>query len=211
MVLGGEIKKEVGKDMELKNIAVMRIAPGELPSGLCFQLNYKYHTELGKFVVMFDTKQQILYVSRNIPEDDIQKFKDIASWSGAYINNPDCPLSDVLDYVYEAYGRNVNNILIDAYQDRRHKMEDATAKDKADKIIPLIREYLDSVVNDEAPDVFDEMLVSHIWDAGRNVELRTAYNQTSYSTKYVFYLGYLMGAGSIRHRKEVWDGRYQSD
>ena len=33
--------------MKLKDVTVKRIAPGELPSILCFQLNYKYHTELG--------------------------------------------------------------------------------------------------------------------------------------------------------------------
>lgn len=184
--------------MKLKDVTVERIAPGELSSILCFRLNHKYHTELGKFVVMFDTKQQILYVNRNIPEDDIQKFRDIASWAGPYINNPDCPLSDVLNYVYETYGHNVSGILMEAYQDRRHKVEDAKAKERSDKIAPLIQEYMDSVVNDEVPDVYDEMLVSHIWDAGREEERHTAHNLTSYSTKYVFYLGYLMGAGKIK-------------
>ena len=40
--------------MKLKDVTVKRIAPGGLPSILCCQLNYKYHTELGRFVVMFD-------------------------------------------------------------------------------------------------------------------------------------------------------------
>ena len=62
--------------MKLKDVTVKRIAPGELPSILCFQLNYKYHTELGKFVVMFDGKQQILYVNRNVPEDaEIYRYR----------------------------------------------------------------------------------------------------------------------------------------
>ena len=103
-----------------------------------------------------------------------------------------------MDYVYETYGWNVNSILMDAYQDRRRKMEDAKAKDKADKIAPLIQEHIKSVVDDEVPDVFDEMLVSHIWDAGSKDGKCTAYNLTSYSTKYVFYLGYLMGTGKIK-------------
>lgn len=184
--------------MKLKDVTVKRIAPGGLPSILCCQLNYKYHTELGRLVVMFDKNQQILYVNQNIPEDDIQKFKDIASWCKPYINNPDCPISDVLDYVYETYGWNVNSILMDAYQDRRRKTEDAKAKDRADKIAPLIREHIKSVVDDEVPDAFDEMLVSHIWDAGSKDGNCTAYNLTSYSTKYVFYLGYLMGTGKIK-------------
>lgn len=45
-----------GSDMKLKDITVKRITPEELPSILCFQLNYKHHTELGKLIVMFDGK-----------------------------------------------------------------------------------------------------------------------------------------------------------
>ena len=53
-----------GSDMKLKDITVKRITPEELPSILCFQLNYKHHTELGKLIVMFDGKQQILYFAQ---------------------------------------------------------------------------------------------------------------------------------------------------
>lgn len=187
-----------GSGMKLKDVTVKRIAPGELPSILCFQLNYKYHTELGKFVVMFDGKQQILYVNRNVPEDDVQKFIDIVSYPSPYINNPDCPISDVMDHVSTAYGWKVYEILMSAYSDRQKKIREALARKKSEGIVPVIQEYIRSVIDDKAPDVFDDMLVSCIWDAGRNVELQTAYNQTSYSTKYVFYLGYLMGAGKIK-------------
>lgn len=90
--------------MKLKDITVKRITPEELPSILCFQLNYKHHTELGKLIVMFDGKQQILYVNRNVPEGDVQKFIDIVSYPSPYINNPDCPISDVMDHVSTAYG-----------------------------------------------------------------------------------------------------------
>nr|WP_289706978.1 hypothetical protein [Enterocloster clostridioformis] len=184
--------------MKLKDVTVKRIAPGELPSILCFQLNYEYHTELGKFVVMFDGKQQILYVNRNVPEDDMQKFIDIVSYPSPYINNPDCPIFDVMDHVSTAYGWKVYEILMSAYSDRQKKIREALTRKKSEGIVHVIQEYIRSIIDDKAPDVFDDMLVSCIWDAGRNVELRTAHNQTSYSTKYVFYLGYLMGAGKIK-------------
>lgn len=184
--------------MELKDITVKRLSVSELPATLCFILMHKYKTDPSRFVVMFDGKQQVLFVNRDIPVDDAEKFLHIASYPDPYINNADCPLSDVLDYVYETYGWNAYNIIIDAYQHRIRKMMDAKAKGRADKIAPLIREHIDSVVNDDAPDVFDEMLVSHVWDAGGKDNHRTAYNQTSYNTKYVFYLGYLMGTGKIK-------------
>lgn len=85
-----------------------------------------------------------------------------------------------------------------AYSDRQKKIREALARKKSEGIVPVIQEYIRSVIDGKVPDVFDDMLVSNIWDAGRNVELRTAYNQTSYSTKYVFYLGYMMGKGKIK-------------
>ena len=42
----GTSKGRRGSDMKLKDITVKRIAPGELPSILCFQLNYEYHLSL---------------------------------------------------------------------------------------------------------------------------------------------------------------------
>ena len=83
----------------LKDIEVKIIAPAQLPPVLYWLLNHKYHTEQWDFVVMFDAKWQILYVNRTVPESDVKKFVDIASWQTWYIGDMDCPIADDVEYV----------------------------------------------------------------------------------------------------------------
>lgn len=184
--------------IELKNITVMRVAPGELPSALCFQLNYIHHTELSQFVVMCDTKQQILYVNSAIPEEDIHKFVKCASWPEPGINDPNCHIAETVDYIYETYGWGTYRILMDVYQSRQHMITDARAKEKARAIIPLIRNEIRLSVEEDEPDLFDEELTYCISAAGNKEKYKNARNLVDYGTKYVFYLGYLMGAGRIK-------------
>ena len=151
----------------LKDIEVKIIAPAQLPPVLYWLLNHKYHTEQWDFVVMFDAKWQILYVNRTVPESDVKKFVDIASWQTWYIGDMDCPIADDVEYVYVAYGRNVWNILTDAHKDRMRKRETEKAQEKAKKILPVIKAEMNTIVDDEIPDPMDDcILYKRCWPGG---------------------------------------------
>ena len=68
------------------------------------------------------------------------------------------------------------------------------AEKQAEEIIPLIKAV---DVSDEA-DVFDEYLTCSISQAGMKMGAKTACNMVGYDTKYVFWLGYLIGSGKVR-------------
>lgn len=184
--------------MTLNDITVKRTEPIKLPTPVIFSLKYRYHADLSKYVTAFDEREQILYVNPEVPEEDMQKFVAVASYPEIGINDFDCPIADVVDYVFDTYGDGIYKILIDAHTYRLDKLIDAHAKEHAEKIVPLIKKVMDQIVDDEVPDPFNEPLVYQISNAGSKEKYRTARNLVGISTKYVFFLGYLMGTGQIK-------------
>lgn len=184
----------------LKDIEVKKIAPAQLPDLLWFVLKHKYHTEQWDFVVVFDGRNQIMYVDKKIPDDDVQKFVRAASWPEGNINDPDCPIAETVEYIYETYGWNVWSIILDNYRSRYEKMETAKAQERAEELLPLIRSEIDAAIDGDVQDPFEGRLVSCVSDAGREADRDRdmRWHAVGSGTKYVFYLGYLMGSGKIK-------------
>ena len=184
----------------LKDIEVKIIAPAQLPDLLWFVLKHKHHTEQWDFVVAFDGRNQIMYVDKKIPDDDVQKFVKAASWPEGNINDPECPITKTVEYIYETYGWNVWSIILDNYRSRYEKMETAKAQERAEELLPMIRREIDAVIDGELPDIFDERLVAGVSSAGREADRDRDmhWHAVGSGTKYVFYLGYLMGSGKIK-------------
>ena len=193
----------------LKDIEVRKIEPAQLPDLLWFVLKHKYHTEQWDFVVAFDGRNQIMYVDEKIPDEEIQKFARAASWPEGNINDPDCPIAETVNYIYETYGWNVWGIILDNHRFRYEKMETAEAQERAAELLPLIRGEIDAVIDGNAPDPFNEHLVSCVSDAGREKDRGRDMHHcvTGTDTKYVFYLGYLIGAGKIKANADIWNKR----
>ncbi|MEQ2697933.1 hypothetical protein AAAV70_07370 [Hungatella hathewayi] len=189
----------------LKEIEVKKIAPAQLPRLLWYLLKHKYHTEQWDFVVAFDEREQIMYVDQKVPDEDIQKFVKAASYPECNINDPDCPIAETVDYIYETYGWNVWSIILDNYRSRYEKMETAKAQERATELLPLIRREIDAAIDGDVHDPFDGRVASCLSDAGRKADRDR--NMSGYvtgtDTKYVFYLGYLMGSGKIKEEAEV--------
>lgn len=181
----------------MNKITVKRMKPCELPAGKVFLLNYKYKTELGKFVVMYDKKTDQLYVNETIPMEDIRKMLEIAGYEGKYINDDECEAADTMGYIYEKYGFDVTSILVDFYVDRMKEREDKKAEVKAEKIYKIINEY---EKDDNMTDIFCDLerTIHHVWKLARKSEKRTGENIVDYGTKYTFLMGYLMGNGVIK-------------
>lgn len=183
--------------MTLKNIEVKRIAPTELPMTLCFKLNQVYYTELSRFITMYDCQEQVLYVNNKVPEEDIHVFLTYASFTGPYIGEPkeDGGLDSVGDYIFKEYGDKVWASLHDAYWSRQRVIRHERAQKQAAGIIPMIKAIN---IDDEIENAFDEDLVSVICSAGTDVNHKTVHNLIGYGTKYVFWLGYLIGTGKVK-------------
>lgn len=184
--------------MTLNDLTIKRVEPLDLSASQTFNLAYIYHINPASYTVVYDKKSSCLFVNPVISEDDAKKFLIFVSYKENRINDPECPIAEVVEYIYETFGWDTYRILIDIHADRMHKIADIKAKEKAKEILPLIKSEIAQVVEGEVLDPFNEELVYCIGQAGNEDNHKTARNLVGYSTKYVFYLGYLLGAGKIK-------------
>lgn len=174
---------------------VKRIRPAELPANLVFQLNYLYHTELGKFVAAVDDRKEIMYVNLSVPDKDVKGFLECVTFPCYWLNDYEEGMGEFTDYVFDQYGPDVYAVLIDAHRAHMDRERKRRAKEAAEAVVPLIEKELES----ETPVVkYDEYLISKIWEHGLNLNRNTPENMTGYGTVCVFYFGYLMGAGMLK-------------
>lgn len=175
-------------------MTVKRVKPKELPQDIIFKMNYLYKTTLEDFVIMVNNKQEIVYVNESIPQSDVDDFMRYITFEGDYVNDYKAGLGKMLDAIYDKYGSNVYSVLLDAYDYRKKKEKEQQAKETAKVILPLIRKE----VKKKRPAVrYDERLMYEIWSAGYGLKEKTPENMTNFGSVYVFYLGYLMGAGKL--------------
>ena len=181
----------------MKKITVKRILPKELPEDLVFRLNQKYHTELGEFVVIVDNTNEIMYVNKklSIPKKDIDGFVECATFPDCWLCDYESGKADFLDYVYNKYGDGVYRTLLDAHKRHLKQQGEHKAKEAIEAILPLIEKEVSS----ENPVVeYDEYLIREVCCAGKNKQGRTVSGVIGYGDVYIFYLGYLMGAGMLK-------------
>ena len=183
-----------------KFMIVKRISPRELPSSLILKLNYAYKIELGNFVAITDNEREVLYVNHSIPQKDVDGFLEVITYPDHGVNDDETNTGIFLSYVYDQYGFGTYEALLDAYRWRMDQKEKDRAKEMAKVIVPLIEKELAS----ETPAVeYNERLIGKISSAGMNRKGRTPKNVIGFSDLYVFYLGYLIGAGMLKDEKEM--------
>lgn len=174
---------------------VVRIKPKELPKDLIFYLNCVYEMELGEFVTIADNKKEILYVNHTVPQKDIDGFLEVIAFPNYWVADDETPTGKFLEYVYGKYGYGTYRALIDSHSWRLDKEAEQKAKETAKEVIPLIEKQIKS----ETPIVeLDERLLHEVYSAGLNRKGQTSKNICSFSSVYLFYLGYLMGAGKLQ-------------
>lgn len=173
---------------------IKRIQPKELPIDLVFRLNHVYRAELGEFRVIADRSKEILYVNKTIPKKDIDRFLEVIAFPDYAVADEESPLGEFLDYVYHKYGFHTYSALMDCHSWQMEQKEKEKAKENAKVIIPLIEKEIDS----EMPIVeYDERLIHEIYCAGLDRREKTPKNVSGFGNVYLFYLGYLMGAGRL--------------
>lgn len=187
----------------LKNVEVKRISLGELPMELFYLLMHKYHVEQWDFVVMFDKKNQILYVNKTVTNECVSLFKDVITWDKPGINDPDCPIADVVDYIYKTYGWNTWNILMDAYMYRQNEIRKEKTQARMEEILPLIQKEIRAEIDGEIEDISDECLIDALFSKGmESVGDNRHVNPWTFGKRYIFFFGYLMGTGQIAKEGE---------
>ena len=181
----------------MNKIAAKKIKPCDLSKQMIFELNLLYKTELEKFIVLYNNISETLFVNEKIHEEDVKAFADIVEYQGRYINDPDCELSETMDYVFEKYGINTTRILLDAFKDRKNEKDNESAKKCAEKIYQLIRSFES---NDDIPDYFygKEKLIYHVGKLASKDGIRTEENLVGCGAKYSFLIGYFLGIGLIK-------------
>lgn len=178
----------------MNEITVKRINPRELSKVQIFRLNYLHKTELGEFVVLYDHKKRELLVNKAVPEDDIQRFCNVILYDNDYLLDDELGCTDA-DYIYEKYGFSVYNLLFEAWGSVRRDLH----MKQAEAAAPILVKAIDAVrMADGAPNVFDEFLAYQVSSMAEEKKQKTAQNMVSLGTEYVFYMGYLMGVGSIK-------------
>lgn len=175
-------------------ITVKKIQAKELPEGLAFVLEWFYHTEPDRFTVIFDDKGGVMYVNPHVPQKDIEGFMEVAEFPGHCVADREAGKGKFLEHACKIYGCGVHNILIDAHKEYMKREGKRRAKESAKAVIPLIEKELKS----GHPDVeYDEFLIGEIWKQGYSLGKNTQNNVANYGSVYLFYLGYLMGAGLL--------------
>ena len=180
----------------MREITVKRITPDQLtPSQRC-QFYVTYGAD-GAFAAIYENRTAVLYVNDSVPDEDVEKFVQYVSYPGDYINMEESEggLLGLSNDIIEQYGLFTWRALIDAYQYRRKERWTEEAEAAAGEIIPQIEELDNSA---EPPVAFNDFLAYYISQAGSDTKHRTANNMVGYGTKYVFWLGYLAGAGQLK-------------
>lgn len=177
-------------------MTIKKITPKELPKDLIFHLNFVYKMELGEFVAIADNKEGILYVNRTVPQKDIDGFLEVIAFPYYWVADETVTeTGKFLEYVYEKYGYGTYSALLDSHDWRMKQEKEQKAKETAKTIIPLIERQIGS----ESPIVkYDENLLHEVFCAGSDRKGKTPDNICSFSSVYLFYLGYLMGTGKLK-------------
>lgn len=179
----------------MSKILVKKVKPCELSTDMIFQLNFLYKTELGKFIAIADQKSNTLFVNDKVPDDDIEKMITIAGYEGKYINNPDCEIANVVDFIYEKYGFEVYDILSDFYQYRKEEREKNQAKEEVEEFYQKILAYTQ---DEEYAFWHMEYILYYLQRLALNDKRKTPRNLVGCDMEYTFLLGFLMGNGTIK-------------
>lgn len=168
--------------------------PEKLTGEQVFRLSALYHTQAKDFVAITDGKCETMYVNAAVPQKDREEFLNVATFPEYWVADEEEGEGQFLEYAYKKYGYGLCCVLMDAHKQYMGQKERRRAKETAKVLIPLIEKELGS----ESPAVeYDEFLASEIWRHGNSLGKTTQNNITGYGSVYLFYLGYLMGAGML--------------
>lgn len=88
----------------MSEIEVIRTDPLDLPADIVWQISGLHHITPKDFKVYVQEAKGKMYVNKSVPEKDIEKMIEVATFPGRYILDDDTEMGQFMDYVYQTYG-----------------------------------------------------------------------------------------------------------
>lgn len=173
------------------SIEVIRIDPLDLPADIVWQISGLHHITPRDFNVYIQETKEKMYVNKAVPEKDIEKMIEIATFPGRYILDDDTEMGKFMDYVYETYGYPAYETIHNYHQWKMKQQEEHRAKEKVQSAIPSIEKMIEA-------GMIDEYMIHEAYKAGNDRKGKTSKNICSFYTVYPYCLGYLVGSGALK-------------
>ena len=169
----------------MNELEVIRIEPLDLPADIVWQISGLHHITPKDFYVYVQEVKGKMYVNKSVPENDVKKMIEIATFPGRYILDDETEMGQFMDYVYETYGYPAYSTICNCHEWRMKQQ---------DEVLPLI----EGIEKSDHPAIhYNEHLIYEVSKMGGKSKRKTARNIVSYEDIYIFYLGFLVGIGKI--------------
>lgn len=176
----------------MNKLEVIRTDPLDLPADIVWKISGLHHITLKDFKLYISKGK--MYVNKSVPEKDIEKMVEIATFPGRYILDDDTEQGEFMNYVYKAYGMAAVNTICNYHEWRIKQQDEQRAKEQLQEVLPLIEKIEES---DHPAIHYNEYLIYEVSKMGGKSKRKTAKNIVSYEDIYIFYLGYLAGSGVV--------------
>lgn len=176
----------------MNKLEVIRTDPLDLPADIVWKISGLHHITPKDFKLYISKGK--MYVNKSVPEKDIEKMVEIATFPGRYILDDDTEQGEFMNYVYKAYGMAAVNTICNYHEWRIKQQDEQRAKEQLQEVLPLIEKIEES---DHPAIHYNEYLIYEVSKMGGKSKRKTAKNIVSYEDIYIFYLGYLAGSGVV--------------
>lgn len=176
----------------MNKLEVIRTDPLDLPVDIVWQISGLHHITPKDFKLYISKGK--MYVNKSVPEKDIEKMVEIATFPGRYILDDDTEQGEFMNYVCKAYGMAAVNTICNYHEWRIKQQDEQRAKEQLQEVLPLIEKIEES---DHTAIHYNEYLIYEVSKMGGKSKRKTAKNIVSYEDIYIFYLGYLAGSGVV--------------
>lgn len=179
-------------------LEVIRIEPLELPADIVWQISGLHHITPKDFYVYVQEQKGKMYVNKCVPEKDIEKMVEIATFPGRYILDDDTEQGEFMNYIFETYGMAAVNTICSYHEYRMKQQDEQRAKERVQNAIPLIEKMITA-------GMIDEYMIHEAYKAGNERKGKTSKNICGFWTVYPYCLGYLVGSGALKEEHSPED------
>ena len=145
-----------------------------------------YGEDYGKFTALLDNG--VLYVNRNVKDEDVQKFLEIAESTERYLMEPGGKHEETVVYLSKNYPA-VFDMLNDAHMKKISMIKADLADKRVVEVFSKIKKCKDDIDEYGSEDPLNEYMIDAMH--------RYAHENGYKTDDYVFYLGYLIGTGEV--------------
>ena len=184
----------------MSELEVIRIEPLDLPADIVWQISGLHPITPKDFKVYVQEVKGKMYINKAVPEKDIEKMIEIATFPGRYILDDETAMGQFMDYVYETYGYPAYSTICNYHEWRMKQQDEQRAKEKVQSAIPSIEKMIET-------GMFDENMIHEAYKAGSDRKGKTPKNICSFYSVYPYCLGYLVGSGALKEKHSPEDSR----